>query len=591
LANGKLYGMTSAGGLNDSGVIFSFDPTTNSFNKLKEFSDIGGAHPHGSLVRAGNGKLYGMTYHGGAASKGLLFSFDVATGQLVKEFDFTGENGAFPGGDLKAGKNELLYGAVYNGGSNDEGILFSFNPYTSQYNLVHDFTLPGGGVGQNLELGSDGKIYGMTSYGGANNGGMIYSYDPQENLLSPRYYFPKLGGGSGSLLQASDGLLYGMGYYGGTVFAFDPASDSFQLLTNPLDPGKLNILPDGFGFTELNDCTPVAWFQDADGDGFGDATQLRYACSQPAGYVSNSTDNCPGIANTDQLDTDHDGKGDACDEDDDNDGVLDANDCQPLDPAVSSHTYYRDVDGDGYGAMNFSIQACSAPAGYVVQSGDCNDNNAFIHPGAPEICNNGIDDNCDGKVDEGCNTLPTLSIDDITVNELSGKALLTVHLSKPALNRIRVSYDTREGTAKEKGKDKDYKAHPGHLQMEPGVVTATIAIDILQDNLQEPTEYFDVELSKSTGALVSDGTGRVTILDGNSRLSREGTHEVNTGADLYIQAFPNPSGSTFNLVTQSGKQGAVQLRIMDITGKVIESFTNLKGNGMIQVGAWYAPGL
>jgi len=33
---------------------------------------------------------------------------------------------------------------------------------------------------------------------------------------------------------------------------------------------------------------------------------------------------------------------------------------------------------------------------------DCRDDNAAMHPGAPEICGNGVDDNCDGLVDEGC---------------------------------------------------------------------------------------------------------------------------------------------------------------------------------------------
>jgi PKD repeat protein len=65
-----------------------------------------------------------------------------------------------------------------------------------------------------------------------------------------------------------------------------------------------------------------------------------------------------------------------------------------------SAVWYRDADGDGYGNPSLTSNGCSAPAGYVGVSGDCNDASASVRPGATEVCN-GIDDNCAGGIDEG----------------------------------------------------------------------------------------------------------------------------------------------------------------------------------------------
>jgi outer membrane protein assembly factor BamB len=67
-------------------------------------------------------------------------------------------------------------------------------------------------------------------------------------------------------------------------------------------------------------------------------------------------------------------------------------------------SYYQDADGDGYGNPNMSLTATSQPPGYVTNNIDCDDTNANVNPGATEIAD-GIDNDCDGQVDENASTL------------------------------------------------------------------------------------------------------------------------------------------------------------------------------------------
>jgi hypothetical protein len=70
------------------------------------------------------------------------------------------------------------------------------------------------------------------------------------------------------------------------------------------------------------------------------------------------------------------------------------------DEACPLQTWYADADGDGYGNAADTLAACSVPPGYVANDLDCDDANALINPGMPELCN-GIDDNCSGTADDG----------------------------------------------------------------------------------------------------------------------------------------------------------------------------------------------
>lgn len=164
------------------------------------------------------------------------------------------------------------------------------------------------------------------------------------------------------------------------------------------------IAPPGFveDDTDCDDTDPLEfpgqiWFKDLDGDQYGDGTSL-FQCTRPSNYYASSELISVDLDCDDNNANAFPGNPEVCDGADNN---CDGN----IDEGLPLNTYYLDSDSDTYGDPNTSTSACSAPAGYVSDSTDCDDSNAAINPGATEVCD-GVDNNCDGTIDEGCNNPP-----------------------------------------------------------------------------------------------------------------------------------------------------------------------------------------
>jgi uncharacterized repeat protein (TIGR03803 family) len=253
--NEKLYGMTSSGGSNDAGVIFEFEPSTCTLIKK---IDLGKdtRHPNGSLFQAFNGKFYGMTSYGGYNDQGVLFEWDLSSNTIVQKILFTYTNGQYPAGSLIQTNNGMLYGMTAMGGANDSGVLFEFNPVTSNFIKKHDFEEnihgKGGMVFGSLCKAKNGKLYGMTNSGGPAGTGKVFEFDPLTGIHKDIVSFYNMENGAnpiGSFVQAKNGKLYGRTSGGGannmgTIFEWDPSEKRY---TNKIDFDGLQTgrMPDG----------------------------------------------------------------------------------------------------------------------------------------------------------------------------------------------------------------------------------------------------------------------------------------------------------------------------------------------------------
>jgi hypothetical protein len=321
---------------------------------------------------------------------------------------------------------------------------------------------------------------------------------------------------------------------------------------------------------------------------------------------------------------------------------------------LPEETYYRDADGDGYGDAENTITACSQPAGYVTNKTDCNDNNSNIHPGATEICN-GIDDDCDGQIDEGVKTIYYPDAD----GDGYGSIALSVTQCSPPANYTSIGGDCNDnnsainpGATEICGNGIDDNCND---QTDEGCPTTSLSITINDITVSESqgTAQLTVSLSspsatavrvsyrtlngtashpkdyaRSTGevvfapgsttqiiniSIVADNKSEpneyfdvqlhtptgATIGDNNGRvtiteslLTRVLTNKVGSADNsLDVKVSSNPTNTQFRLQVISTKENLITIQVSDVQGKIIERLQAKHPFQPIHLGANYKAGV
>ncbi|MCK6524165.1 FG-GAP-like repeat-containing protein [Myxococcota bacterium] len=281
--------------------------------------------------------------------------------------------------------------------------------------------------------------------------------------------------GLGSLWYA-DGDADGFGDDANSTTACE-APTGFVAQGGDCDDSDDTVYPDAAERCEGvdNDCdgaidedVQTSWFRDADDDGHGDATGALTSCDPPAGYAASSDDCDDTRADVSPSATE------VCDAADNNcDGSIDE--------GVTT-TYYLDADSDGYGDPDYITAACSLPAGYAATATDCDDNTSSANPGATEYCD-GLDNNCDAKVDEdSAADAPTWYID-YDKDNYGSTAYTKTQCSQPS-GYTALSTDCDDTTA---------KTYPGAAEYCDGVDTDCDGTKDEGDALDADVYYRDAD--------------------------------------------------------------------------------------------------
>jgi uncharacterized repeat protein (TIGR03803 family) len=181
--DGDFYGVTAYGGQQNDGTIFEITRAgalTTLYNFTCSETCPNGQRPGSRLIRGTDGDLYRTTMAGGVSNKGAILK--IAPGTLTTLYSLCSQTGCTDGEYSRSGlllaNDANFYGTTYNGGTNQCfpgcGTIFKITA-EGVFSTLYRFNGSDGANPQaSLVQGTDGSLYGTTYIGGADNNGTVF---------------------------------------------------------------------------------------------------------------------------------------------------------------------------------------------------------------------------------------------------------------------------------------------------------------------------------------------------------------------------------------------------------------------------------
>jgi len=239
-SDGNFWG-TTTGQENGNGAASLYKMTPDG--SVTFLTELGGPS-FGALIQGTDGNIYGTTVANGAgtcswrstqclpsAGSGAIFRVNSSGGALTYPHVFNGTDGSKPYAGLVQATDGNFYGSTQTGGAHNAGTIFKMTP-GGALTTLHTFT--GGADGANpyasLMQASDGNLFGTTQFGGGPaDAGTVFKITTAgahsvlhafTGVVTPNGAPPPTTAGDGvqpgaGLFEASDGKLYGVAGGGG----------------------------------------------------------------------------------------------------------------------------------------------------------------------------------------------------------------------------------------------------------------------------------------------------------------------------------------------------------------------------------------